>query len=168
MIFPAAHSFIRSICAWTLALALLTPASLLLASDGPFASMKGTWSGPGSITVNGNKERLRCRATYDVKNGGSTVDLTIRCASDSYKFDLQAGVNYVNGVVTGSWSEIANGTAGSISGTVNDGIIKVSATGAHFSALMSVNTRGSTQSVAIISPGSQISSVTISLTKSGN
>jgi hypothetical protein len=163
-----ARRFTQPIWACTLVLALLTPKSLTLASDGPFASMKGIWSGPGSIVVNGNKERLRCRATHDVKNGGSTVDLSIRCASDSYKFDLQGGVNYVNGSVTGNWSEIANGTAGSISGTVNDGVIRVSATGAHFSALMSVNTRGSTQSVVITSPGSQISSVTISLSKSGN
>ena len=168
MMLPTVRPRTLSVSAFALALALLTPTSLALASDGPFASMKGTWSGPGSITVNGNKERLRCRATYDVKNSGATVDLSIRCASDSYKFDLQGGVNYVNGSVTGNWSETANGTAGSIAGTVSDGIIKVSATGPHFSALMSVTTRGNTQSVAITSPGSQISSVTISLSKSGS
>ena len=129
--------------------------------------MKGAWSGPGSITVNGNKERLRCRATYDVKNNDLTVDLHIRCASDSYKFDLQGGLNYVSGSVTGHWSESANGTAGAISGTIKGGVFRATVTGAHFAARMSVSTRGNSQSVAIDSPGSQISSVTISLAKSG-
>ncbi len=59
--------------------------------------MAGAWSGTGVITVNNNKEKLRCRANYNVSNDGSTVDLQIRCASDSYKFDLQGGVNYING-----------------------------------------------------------------------
>lgn len=136
-------------------------------AEGPFSAMGGTWSGPGTITVNGNKERLRCRANYDVKNAGSTFDLNIRCASDSYKFDLAGGVNYVNGAVTGSWSESAHGAAGSISGTVSGGVIRVSAAGPYFSALLSMNTRGSTQSISLNSPGSQISSVTINLSKGG-
>ena len=93
--------------ATTLALALLLTmsGSRNAAAEGPFTAMAGTWSGPGTITVNGNKEKLRCRASYDVKNAGSTFDLSIRCASDSYKFDLAGGVNYVNGSVSGSWSE---------------------------------------------------------------
>ena len=134
-------------------------------ADGPFTGRAGNWSGPGAITVNGQKERLRCRADYNVKNAGSTVDLSIRCASDSYKFNLQGGVNYVNGSVSGNWSESAHGAAGTISGTVKDGIIRVSAAGPYFSALLSMNTRGTTQQIALNSPGSQISSVTISLAK---
>ena len=127
--------------------------------------MAGTWSGPGTITVNGAKERLRCRANYSVSNSGATVDLAIRCASDSYKFDLQGGVNYTNGAVSGTWSESAHGAAGTISGVVKDGRVQVSATGPYFSALLSMNTRGNTQSISLNSPGSQISSVTISLNK---
>lgn len=165
MILFATRRDVRPASSRILTLALLAMAGPALSAEGPFASMKGAWSGPGSITVNGNKERLRCRASYDVKNRDSTVDLNIRCASDSYKFDLQGGVNYVNGSISGNWNETVNGTAGSISGTVNEGLIKVSVTGAHFSALMSVNTRGNTQAVAISSPGNQISSLTISLTK---
>lgn len=148
-----------------LAAALSISATSGANAEGPFTGMAGNWSGPGSITVNGQKERLRCRANYTVKNTGSTVDLNIRCASDSYKFDLQGFVNYTNGSVSGSWSESAHGAAGSISGTVKDGVIRVSAAGPYFSALLSMNTRGSTQQVALNSPGSQISSVTISLAK---
>jgi hypothetical protein len=128
--------------------------------------MAGNWSGPGNITVSGAKERLRCRANYGVRNSGATVELNIRCASDSYRFDLQGGINYTNGAVTGNWSESTHGAAGTISGTVSGGIIRVSATGPYFSALLSMATRGNTQSITLNSPGSQISSVTISLSRS--
>ena len=31
--------------------------------SGPFAGLSGTWSGPGTLTLNtGTKERIRCRA----------------------------------------------------------------------------------------------------------
>jgi hypothetical protein len=152
--------------AFAIGLSFLACASQGHAADGPFTAMAGKWSGPGNITVSGAKERLRCRANYGVTNSGSTVDLSIRCASDSYKFYLQGGINYTNGVVTGNWSESAHGAAGTISGTISGGVIRVSATGPYFSALLSMATRGNTQSITLNSPGSQISSVTISLSKS--
>jgi len=165
----SATSFVRAISGATLATALtiLPSSNPVQAADGPVTNMAGSWSGPGTITVSGTKERLRCRANYNVSNGGSTVDLSIICASDSYKFNLQGGVNYTNGAVSGNWSESAHGAAGEISGSVSGGVIRVSATGPYFSALLSLNTRGNTQSISLNSPGSQISSVTISLTKGG-
>jgi hypothetical protein len=159
--FARTSSAIALAAAWSMA----ASADLGHAADGPFTGMAGSWSGPGTITVSGTRERLRCRANYNVKNAGSTVDLSIRCASDSYKFDLQGFVNYVNGSVSGTWSESAHGAAGTISGRVRDGVIDVSAAGPYFSALLRMNTRGSTQQISLNSPGSQISSVTISLSK---
>ncbi len=135
------------------------------AADGPFTSMAGNWAGSGTITVNNNKERLRCRANYTTKNSGSTVDLDITCAGDSYKFNLSGGVNYVNGSISGNWSESAHGAAGTISGRASAGSINASATGPYFSALLNMRTTGNTQSVSLNSPGSQISSVTISLAR---
>ena len=39
--------------------------------------MSGSWTGSGTITTSsGNKERIRCRARYDVDGGGSTLDDT--------------------------------------------------------------------------------------------
>jgi hypothetical protein len=146
------------------ALLLATPVDSH-ASD--FNTMAGAWTGTGTISVNKNKERLRCRANYNVSNGGTTVDLQIRCASDSYKFDLQGGVNSLNGNITGTWSESAHGAAGEIAGTVKAGLISARATGPYFSAHLSLRTTGNTQSVALNSPGSQISSVTMALSKSG-
>jgi hypothetical protein len=159
--------FARAAAGTGLAAALLfgTPMAASHASD--FNTMAGAWTGNGTISVNNNKERLRCRANYNVSNNGTTVDLQIRCASDSYKFDLQGGVNSLNGNITGTWSESAHGAAGEIAGTVKAGLISARATGPYFSAHLSLRTTGNTQSVALNSPGSQISSVTMALSKSG-
>ena len=41
------------------------------AFSSPFMAMSGSWSGSGTITTsNGNKERIRCRAKYDVDGAG--------------------------------------------------------------------------------------------------
>jgi hypothetical protein len=144
--------------------------ALLAASEGQaseFAMMAGAWSGTGTIAVNNNREKLRCRANYNVSNSGNTVDLQIRCASDSYKFDLTGGVNSINGALSGSWSESAHGAAGEIAGSVKGGAITARATGPYFSAHLSLRTTGNTQSISLNSPGSQISSVTMALTKAG-
>ena len=75
------------------------------ASGSPFTAMSGSWSGSGTITTsNGNKERIRCRAKYDVDGAGSSLDLTLRCASDSYTFVLQSNATHSNGAVSGTWS----------------------------------------------------------------
>ncbi len=136
-----------------------------VADDGPFTGMQGTWSGTGTISVNNSREKLRCRASYNVSNAGSTVDLQIRCASDSYKFALTGGVNQNAGTISGTWSESAHGAAGEIAGTVKGGVISARATGPYFSAHLSLRTSGNSQSVSLNSPGSQISSVTMSLSK---
>jgi hypothetical protein len=158
-----AYPLVRTASGVALAAALLLPVTESRATE--FNGMAGAWTGTGTISVNANKEKLRCRANYNVSNGGTTVDLQIRCASDSYKFDLQGGVNAINGSITGTWSEAAHGAAGEIAGTVKAGLISARATGPYFSAHLSLRTTGNTQAIALNSPGSQISSVTMQLSK---
>jgi hypothetical protein len=68
-----------AVAAAVLALAVLPSSASAFSS--PFTAMSGSWSGSGTITTSdGNKERIRCRAKYDVDSGGSTLDLTLRCA----------------------------------------------------------------------------------------
>ena len=72
--------------AWLLS-AGLQPA---LAAAGPFHDFTGAWSGTGTIRQgNGSTERIRCAANYRTRGStGHEVDLQLRCASDSYNFDL--------------------------------------------------------------------------------
>src|SRR5258705_9723233 len=63
------------------------------AQQGPFAALSGGWSGGGSITLaSGQRERLRCRANYNVGENGTRLQQSLRCASDSYRFDVNGNI----------------------------------------------------------------------------
>ena len=60
------------------------------------------------ISLNtGAKEKIRCRAVYRVAETGADLQLELRCASDSYKFELQSAVSHSDGAISGTWSEVS-------------------------------------------------------------
>jgi hypothetical protein len=133
---------------------------------GPFASMGGAWSGNGVIALaSGNRERIRCRANYVVNEGGDNMRLDLRCASDSYRFELSGNAVSQGGNVTGNWYESTRSVGGNISGRANAGQIQATAAGQTFTALLNMRTSGNRQSVSITSPGSELSEVAITLSK---
>jgi len=120
------------------------------AQAGPFAGMAGNWSGGGIVTLDdGSSERLRCRATYAVGAGGAGLNLSLTCASDSYKFDLKGNVVSDRGALSGSWSESSRGINGSLEGRGANGKFQVVASAPGFTANISLTTSGNKQSVAI-------------------
>jgi hypothetical protein len=132
--------------------------------DGPFTGLSGVWSGSGSITLSsGSRERIQCRATYDVRTGGNDLQLALRCASDSYNFDFRGNAGYSNGNIIGSWSETTQHVAGQFTGHVKNNHIEVRIAGQTFAALLDMTTQGDRQSISIRSPGSRFSDVTIAL-----
>jgi len=131
----------------------------------PFTAMSGSWSGSGTITTSdGNKERISCRAKYDVDSGGSTLDLTLRCASDSYNFELQSNVAHNNGTVSGNWSENTRQVSGNIEGSASGNAISVRVSGV-ISATLGMSTNGNQQSISIQAPGTELQSVAISMNR---
>lgn len=133
---------------------------------GPFAGLQGNWSGGGTITLaSGSHERLRCRAAYEAP-GGRTLALRLRCAGDSYNFDLVANLTHQGDSISGSWSETSRNVTGSISGRASGGTIQAVASSAVFSANLTLVTRGSKQSVSIRSPGTELTDASITLNKS--
>ena len=146
--------------------ALLMMAPAAHADPGAFAGYAGRWSGNGTITIaNAGTERIRCRGTYTVDGGGNSLHQELRCASDSYRFDLNSEVNASGGNLSGSWSEASRNVNGSISGRVSGGQITALVQTNGYAANFSVSTRGSKQSVHITSKG-DLREVTISLAKS--
>jgi hypothetical protein len=130
----------------------------------PFAAIAGAWTGGGNIDLtNDIHEKLRCRASYTYNQGSSGLALSIRCASDNYKFELTSNVVERNGQISGQWSETAYGVSGSISGRVNGGRITAVAKGDSFTAALSVNTNGNRQSVTITPQATYITNVQIGL-----
>ena len=118
------------------------------AQSGPFAGMAGNWSGGGTVTLDdGSRERLRCRASYQVAGVNMTMSLT--CASDAYKFILAANVVDERGQVTGTWSESSRSIAGTLQGRGGAGNFQVVASTAGFNANISLRTAGNKQTVTM-------------------
>jgi hypothetical protein len=151
-----------------LLVALALGTSATAAPVSPFASLAGTWSGGGTLsTSDGMQERLRCRASYEVAGSGSEVRLNLRCASQSYNFDLSGDASYRGGAISGSWSEATRNASGTISGQASADRIEAAARGDNFSANLSLTTRGDRQTVSIRPQSTNVTSVSLSLSRGG-
>jgi len=149
-----------------LLLALCTPADHARAAAGPFATMAGSWSGGGMLTMaNGTQERLRCRASYSPAGDGNSLHLSLQCASDSYNFSLASDVENRGGTISGSWSEASRNASGTISGQANGDSVSAVARGDSFSAGISLTTQGNRQSVTLTPQGTDVRSVSVTLAK---
>lgn len=137
------------------------------AAMSPFRAMAGSWAGGGVLTMaNGGQERLRCRAAYDVDGGGSAMRLNLKCASDSYNFDLASDVEYRGGAISGVWTEASRNASGSLEGQASGDRVEVAARGQSFSANLSLTTRGSRQIVSIRpQQGADITEVSLELNR---
>jgi hypothetical protein len=111
------------------------------------------------------RERIRCRANYQVDENGTRLQQSLRCASDSYRFGFNSNIVADGGALSGSWNETSRNVSGSVSGRVNGGQIHTRMDGAGFSANLTVNTRGDRQSVTIESLGHEITEVSVALTR---
>jgi len=136
------------------------------AAGGPFETLAGTWSGTGTIVMkDGGRERIRCRGTNMVQSGGSNLRQDLRCASDSYKFEMSTNITQSGDQLMGNWSENTRHVAGRVSGHATPTQIQARAEGDTFTALLAVNTRGNQQTVSIQSPGAEVSEVSITMTR---
>lgn len=136
------------------ALALALAAFTSPAQAGPFSSLDGAWSGTGTVSLSdGSKERIRCRAHYNVGDNGHALKQSLRCASDSYRFDLSSDVTAQGNRVSGHWGEASRNLYGDLQGRISGNEINVFVTAAGFAGNLSVTTRGNRQSVTIDSKG---------------
>jgi hypothetical protein len=156
----------RLIVAAATLVAALAFTSASYAQSGPFAGMAGVWSGGGTLTLDdGSTERIRCRATYAVGNGGNGLNQSLTCASDSYRFNLSSNVIASGGSLSGTWSESGRGVNGSLEGRGSNGNFQVVASAPGFTANISLRTTGNRQSV-VIRAESQFRGASISLSRS--
>jgi hypothetical protein len=148
------------------ALALLA-GSVASPAAGPFSRLAGEWQGNGQINLGGgNSEPVKCRAGYDITDSdGNNLQLNIRCAGQSYSFELRGTAIASGEKISGNWSEATRNASGTISGTTRGDRFEVVATGPSFSASLTLITRGAKQSVAIRSadPNSQFKGASIDL-----
>jgi hypothetical protein len=136
------------------------------AQSGPFIGFTGAWSGNGTVALSdGTTERIRCKADYVVDGSGLGLKQTLKCASDSYKFDLTSDVRSQGDRISGSWSEASRNVFGNLQGTAGGGRIEVFVEANGFAANLTLQTSGNKQTVQISSKG-EIRGVNITMVKS--
>jgi len=134
-------------------------------NSGPFAGFDGAWSGTGTVSLSdGSTERIRCKADYKVNGNGMGLKQSLRCASDSYKFDLSSDVTSNGGRISGNWSEASRNIFGNLQGTAGGGQIEVFVEANGFAANLTLRTTGNKQTVQISSKG-EIRGVNITMVK---
>jgi hypothetical protein len=134
-----------------------------MAQSGPFAPLAGSWSGSGTVTLDdGSTERIRCRAKYAPI--GPTMEMSLTCASDAYKFNLGANVKAEGNGISGVWSEVSRNISGSLEGKGSNGNYELAVTAAGFNGRLSLKTSGSKQNVSLRAD-SQFRSVSIALSR---
>ncbi|MGH1420027.1 MAG: hypothetical protein ACRBCJ_14315 [Hyphomicrobiaceae bacterium] len=161
------RTFITHLQTILFAAAVLMPLAPAHAGN-PFTSLAGTWSGSGKVRLsNGKSEKLRCKAYYTNKSGGTNLGMSIRCASTSNKFNLRAKLSYAGGKVSGSWTETNYNASGALSGRASTSKINVSIQGG-ISGSMSVFINGRSQRVSMrTSDDTAFRGINISLRKRG-
>ncbi len=134
-------------------------------AEGAFDGYAGGWSGTGSIQIaDAGAERIRCKGTYSTDGGGNNLRQSLRCASDSYRFDLSTDIRASGGAVTGYWTESSRGINGTVNGQTSGGNITARVETNGYVASFNIVTKAGKQSVAIASPG-PIRAVNLSLTR---
>ena len=145
--------FSRLSTALTAATLIAGAASLPALAAGPFESLSGDWSGTGTVhPQGGSAERIRCNASYRPE-GGSGLTVHLRCASDSYNFDLSGQITSDGSSLRGQWTENSRGIGGTVGGTVRGDHLQVHIDSSGFSADLGITTRGKRQDVSMDSHG---------------
>jgi hypothetical protein len=133
---------------------------------GVFEVMSGQWTGEGTVRMTGGgSERIRCRATYRVHSGGSTLRQELLCASDSYKFQVTSDLVQSAETISGQWVETTRNVSGSITGQVSGNLIQARVQGGAFVASFAVSTIGDRQAVTIAPQGIDVTEVAITMSR---
>jgi hypothetical protein len=137
------------------------------AQTGPFQPLAGYWAGNGTITLaNGSKERIRCRVSYAVETGGKAMQQDLRCASDSFRFDVASNIQLSGNYLSGMWSETSRGVGGKVMGSISGPMIEALIESAGFSANLSLHTTGNRQVVSLRPRGIEVNDVSVTLSRS--
>jgi hypothetical protein len=149
--------------------AFVSPLPSARADDGPFHEFDGNWTGNGTLRPsNGAAERIRCNASYRPRGSSQhEIDLQLRCASDSYNFDLTGQFTAdAQNQVSGRWTERTRSIGGTAVGNAQGDRLQIHVESSGFAADLVMLTRNRRQSVTIDSQGGgQIVKASITLSR---
>ncbi|HEX2555551.1 MAG TPA: hypothetical protein VHL98_17775 [Microvirga sp.] len=132
----------------------------------PLADLVGQWTGNGTVSLaNGASERIRCQAAYAPGTDASNLRSLLRCASDSYKFELASDIVDQAGRLSGAWKEVTRNVSGPVAGSVTRGELQAQIDMPGFAARLTIATQGNRQVVSVKSEGSELAGVSITLNR---
>jgi len=144
---------------------------LVAASSAPaagiFSAFGGSYRGAGRISdVNGKSESLTCRSTNAPAQDGIAMNLSLVCASDSYRVDFHADLFTDGQALRGTWSENSQNVTGNVSGAIEPSVIHVTTSAPGFSAniVIQVEKNGHLQ-IALAATGTKINRAEITMKK---
>ena len=133
---------------------------------GAFANFTGSWSGSGQMRLEGGRtEALRCKAYYSDKSGGTSLGISLRCASSNAKVELRANLVANGNRVSGDWEERQFNVGGRASGSAGGNNISLAINGGGLTGSLSVTTTGSRQSVSISTANVALKGIQIGLSR---
>ena len=132
----------------------------------PVLNLPGRWAGWGAVTLaSGATERVKCVATYFVKNKGASVRQNLRCASTNYKIDSTADLAIKAGAANGAWEERSKSNKGAIKGKVTAKGFDLFVTGETFTAKIKLTTGKCKQSISFVPTNLDVTRISIGLRK---
>jgi hypothetical protein len=133
-----------------------------LAASPSFNDYSGSWSGGGTITLEGGqKEKVRCSGT--ASGSDSSISQSVRCASTSYRFNISSSLRLSGASVSGSVSESQSGFTGSVFGKASGTGFRGTLTGNSVSASGTVSGGPRSQSISMTLGSGKVRRVSISL-----
>lgn len=134
-----------------------TLADIEAASANPFKKVSGQWRSAGATAIiNGNKESIKCRASYSVP--GRKVHLNLKCSGAGYFVNVSVNATVIGGKLKGSWSESQFSKSGWISGRASSASSHLSFGGSSLKGNMSVRLSSrSRHSIYINANGNKVS-----------
>ncbi|HZZ61951.1 MAG TPA: hypothetical protein VFE63_12370 [Roseiarcus sp.] len=145
---------------------LLWPGIGMSEAGGPFAAFLGSWRGSGQATIkDGHHERIGCRAKYSGSDSGQSLTISLVCASDSYRFNVESYVEAQGQNIHGHWEETTRKVQGDLSGRVEGGQFKGTVTGGLFSVDMSIRATERAQTVSMVPHGADVTDMEIVLNR---
>lgn len=130
---------------------------LSAASANPFKKVSGKWRSAGATAIiKGNKERIKCRASYQVP--GRNMSLNLKCSGPGYYLNVYVDARVIGSKVKGGWSETQFGKSGWLSGRASGKSSNLSFGGSAVKGSMSIAFRGRKRhSIYIRANGTRIS-----------
>ena len=158
---PTAQARIAIIAAFAVWLSAM-PAT---AEAGPalFTRMAGGWSGGGRVVFSdGRDEFIRCRASF-ADEAGAALEQHLRCASDSYNFDIGSTVEAQGSELSGNWNEATRNVAGQIEGRVLGNRIEAHVEAAQFQADLALSVAGNAMHVTLVPQSNDVRQIEVTL-----